>query len=76
MNAIGTNTAQSTSVMAMIGLVTSRHGADGGVVRREAVLDVALDVLDHDDGVIDHDADGQHEAEERERVDREAEDDA
>jgi hypothetical protein len=36
-------------------------------------LDVALHVFHHDDGVIDHDADGQHEAEEAQRVDREAE---
>jgi len=29
--------------------------------------------LDHDDRVVDHDADGEHQAEERERVDREVE---
>ena len=31
---------------------------------------VAFDVLDHDDGIVDDDADGQHEAEERQRVER------
>ena len=35
--------------------------------------DVALDVLDHDDGVVDDDADGEHEAEQRQVVEREAE---
>ena len=33
---------------------------------------VALDVLDHHDCVVDHHADGQHHAEEREQVDRKA----
>ena len=45
------------------------HRAQGGVVRREPVLDTALDVLDHDNGVIDHDADGEHQPEKRECVD-------
>ena len=34
---------------------------------------VALDVLDHDDGVVDHDAHGQHQTEQRQIVDRDAE---
>ena len=32
----------------------------------------ALDVLDHHDRVVDHDADGQHQAEQREVVEAEA----
>ena len=36
-------------------------------------LDVALDVLDDDDRVVDHDADREHEPEQRQRIDREAE---
>ena len=48
------------------------HGLEGGIARREARGDVALDVLDHDDGVIDHDADGQHQPEQRQRVDGKA----
>ena len=40
---------------------------------REALLDVPLHVLDHHDGVVHHDADGQHQAEQREVVEREAE---
>ena len=49
------------------------HGPIGGVARRQPRLDVALDVLHHDDGVVHHDADRQHQAEQAERVDREAE---
>ena len=37
------------------------------------MLDPALHVLDHDDGVVDHDPDRQHQAEEREVVEAEAE---
>ena len=40
--------------------------------RRQPVLDVVLDGLDDDDGVIDHDADGQHQAEQRQVVQAEA----
>ena len=37
------------------------------VARRHALGDVALDVLDHDDRVVDDDADRQHQAEQGER---------
>ena len=37
------------------------------------VLDVVHHRLDHDDRIVDDDADGEHEAEQREHVDREAE---
>ncbi len=36
------------------------------------LVHVALDVLDHDDRVVDDHADGQHQSEQREQVDREA----
>ena len=49
------------------------HRLVGRLARREPLLDVALDILDHDDRVVDDDADRQHEAEQAERVDREAE---
>ena len=42
----------------------------GGTV---AEADVALDILDHHDRVVDHDADRQHQAEEGQHVEREAE---
>ena len=50
------------------------HRIDGGLVGRLAELaHVPLDVLDDDDRVVDDDADGQHDAEQGQRVDREAE---
>ena len=49
------------------------HRRLGGLAWRQAFGDVALDVLDHHDGIVDDDADGQHQAEQRQRVDGEAE---
>ena len=47
------------------------HGLDRGVVRRQAFLGHdALDVLDHHDGVVHQNADGQHHAEHGQHVDR------
>src|SRR5690606_41364263 len=37
-------------------------------------LDMAVDVLDHDDGVVDDEADGEHHRQKRQQVDRIAED--
>ena len=36
------------------------HAADGGVERLFAVLDMAVDVLDDHDRVVDDEADGEH----------------
>ena len=44
-----------------------------GLHRPHAALDVAVDVLDHDDGVVDDEADDDGERHQREIVDREAE---
>jgi hypothetical protein len=49
------------------------HGLVRRVPGRETLGDVALDVLDHDNGVVHHDADGEHHAEESQRIEREAE---
>ena len=50
------------------------HRLDRGVARRQLVLaHVPLDVLQHDDRVVDDDADREHHAEQRQRVDRVAE---
>ena len=70
MNATGTNTESSTSVMAMIGPVIWRHRLDRGVGGRELglLLQHALDVLDDDDRVVDDDADRQHHREQRHRI--------
>ena len=73
MNAVGINTAASTSAIAMTGPLTSSIALQGGFPRRQPMLDVMLDRLDHDDRVVDHETDREHETEERERVDREAE---
>ena len=48
------------------------HRLDRRVARRQPVLDVVLDRLDHDDGVVDDDADRQHQAEQRQVVQAEA----
>jgi len=49
------------------------HGFESGFLWRETIFDVALDGFDDDDGVIDDEADGQNQAEQRERVDGKAE---
>ena len=68
MNAHGTNTALSTRPTAITGpdtcsiaLIVASRGA-------RPVLDVMLDRLDDHDGVVDDDADGQHQAEQRQVV--------
>ena len=48
------------------------HRAHGRVARRKPVFDMMFDRLDHHDRVVDHDADGQHQAEEREIIEAEA----
>jgi hypothetical protein len=49
------------------------HALDGGLARRQAGGNVALHVLDHHDGIVDHDADRQHQPEQRKIVERETE---
>ena len=49
------------------------HGALGGFDRGQSELDVSLDVLHHHDRVVHHDTDRQYQAEQRQRVEREAE---
>ena len=49
------------------------RGIDGGRNRRHAFLEMAVDVLDHDDGVVDDEADAEHQREQREQIDRVAE---
>ena len=70
MKATGTNTESSTSVIAMIGAVISRIASLVASRRRELgmLLHDALDVLDDDDGVVDHNADGEHQGEQRHRI--------
>ena len=49
------------------------HRLQRRLARRHSLLDVVLHRLDHDDGVVDDEADGEHQPEQRQRVDREAE---
>ena len=44
------------------------HGAVGGIARRKAALDPALDVLDDDNRVVNDDPDRQHQPEQRQVV--------
>ena len=64
-------TTISTSVMPTMALDTSSIVTSAASRGGLAVLDVPLDVFDHDDGVIDHDADGEDQAEQRQQVQRE-----
>ena len=68
MNAHGTNTARQHQADGDDRAGHLVHRLDGGVARRQALLDVMLDGLDDDDGVVDDDADGQHQAEQRQVV--------
>ena len=72
MNAVGKNTAMSTNEMATSALPTSSIVLCAASRGRHALAQIALDVLDDDDGIVDDDADGQHEAEQRKRVERDA----
>ena len=49
------------------------HAFQCRVLRRQSFLDVMLHDLDDDDGVVHHQTDGQHQAEQRERIDGETE---
>ena len=73
MNATGTNTAASTSVIVTIGAVISAIAARTAGIGRSPRSRIFLDVLDHDDRVVDDQPDGQDQPAKRERVDREAE---
>ena len=71
---IGRNTADSTSAIATsaiwispIDLIVASRGVRSGFSSR-----MPLDILDHDDRVVDQQADRQHQAEQGQGVDREA----
>ena len=69
----GASTAASVSVIATTGPVISFMPTMAASHRRQPLLDVAVDVLDHHDGVVDDEADRQHHREQRQEVDRVAE---
>ena len=72
MKAIGTNTDSSTRVMPTIGAGHLRHRLLGRFRRRQVRLFLhhSLDVLDHDDRVVHHDADREHQRQQRDGVGR------
>ena len=51
-----------------------RHGFSRRLKRRQTGFELALDILHHDDRVVDDEADGEHHAEQAQHVEREAED--
>ena len=52
-------------VISSIALIVASRGSSPFAIQ-------PLDVLQHDDGVVDHDADRQHQAEQRQVVERES----
>ncbi len=74
MKTVGTNTADKIMAMATTGPETSSIALKAASLGVMPFLDVALDGLDDDDGVIHHQANGQHQAEKGEGVDGKAKD--
>ncbi len=74
MNATGRNTAISDSVVASTARPISRVPSSGGLrtAACPSLRSSAIDVLEHDDRVVDHDADREREREQRHHVEREA----
>ena len=72
MKAAGTNTADQHQRDGDQRAADLVHGPVRRLLGRHALAQVALDVLDHDDGVVDDDADRQHQAEQRQVVQAEA----
>ena len=73
MNIEGTNTAHRTSAIAISADPTSfmlLRAASRGVKSRR---NIAFDILDHDDGIVDDDTDRQNQTEQGKIVEREAE---
>ena len=69
--ATGRNTAERMSAMPMTGAETSFMAWIVASLGSHPVLEVVHDRFDHDDGVVNDDADGEDKAEHRERVYRE-----
>ena len=66
----GMNTATSESVIEMMVKPISREPLSAASIGRHAVLDVADDVLQHHDRVVDHEADRQGQRHQRDVVER------
>ena len=72
MKATGTKTESSTSVIAMIGAKICRHRQFGRFRRRQLgmLFHHLLDRLDHDDRVVHHNADSEHDCQQGDGVGR------
>ena len=71
-NDTGRNTITSESVVASTARPISRVPSIGRLHRAHALFfDAVEDVLQHDDGVVDHHADHQHQGQHRDVVERE-----
>ena len=73
MNSSGMNTATSEMLIEITVKPICRAPGERRLHRRHAPLHVADDVLDHDDRVVDHEADRDGQRHQREIVEREAE---
>ena len=73
MNAIGMNTTTIDSVVAVTARPISSVPSNAALIVALPHLDVAHDVLAHHDRIVDEDADGERQPEQRHRVQREAE---
>ena len=71
MKAVGTNTASSTRVVAMTGPVISCMALIAACFGDITTRNVPRRVFHDHDRIINHDADGQHDAEQRQHVQRE-----
>ena len=69
----GMKTATSETLIDRTVKPISRDPFERRLERRAAALDVAIDVLDHDDGVVDHEADRDGQRHQRQIVEAEAE---
>ncbi len=72
-NATGMNTAERMSAIPMTGADTSFIAWMVASLGTHAVLEVVHHRFDDDDGIVDDDTDGEHEAEHRKSVHRKAE---
>ena len=72
MNTVGRKTADRMMAMATTGPETSSIAFKRRVFRRHSFLDVMFHRFDHDDGIVHHQPDGEHQAKERQRVDGKA----
>jgi hypothetical protein len=56
-------------VIAMMGPTSSRAPASAAASGRHALAQVSLDILDHDNGIVDNEADRKHDGQQGQQVD-------